>query len=212
MARAWGWRPCDATGREIPDGGGSLAHLETLVAGRHPAARLTALVDVLNPLTGPSGAREYAAQKGATPEQVELLARGLSRLAEFARAEGREDLIFQAGAGAAGGLGFGITFFGGGSLVPGAAWVLDRIGFSAALKGADLVICGEGAFDATSLKGKLTGSVISRAREAGVPAALMAPRAQAVPADVLLETGGGRWTPDDIAHRAAVLVRRALRT
>ncbi|MBI4499541.1 MAG: glycerate kinase [Gemmatimonadetes bacterium] len=212
MARAWGWGPLSADGAVLGEGGESLAQLRSFQHGERPRARVTGLADVRNDLVGPRGARVYAAQKGATAEAVEGLARGLERLAQVAAGEGQGDLARQPGSGAAGGLGFGILFFAGGSLVPGAAWVLDRLGFNVALRRSDLVICCEGAFDATSLEGKLTGTVLDAARDAGVPAGLVAPRATGVPESVLVETGGGRWSAGELSHRTALLVERALRT
>ena len=81
------------------------------------------------------------------------------------------------GAGAAGGLGFGLMCFGGGSVIPGAPWVLDRVGFPALLEEAGLVLVGEARFDRTSLEGKLPGEVLQIALRRGVPAALVAPHA-----------------------------------
>jgi glycerate kinase len=149
----------------------------------------------------------FAGQKGASPEDTARLARGLDRLADVAGAEGHPDFARHPGAGAAGGLGFGILFFAGGSLLPGAAWVLERLGFEAALREADLVICCEGSFDTTSLEGKLTGTVLHAARRAGVPSGLLAPRITVATEGVLVETGGGQWGPAELAGRAAQLVR-----
>jgi glycerate kinase len=210
MARAWGWVPLGEQGEELPEGGGALADLSGFRPGARPAASIIGLADVRNPLTGPTGARVYARQKGASPAQEERLAGSLERLAGIVDPAG--ELSRRAGAGAAGGLGFGITFFAGGTLEPGAPWVLERTGFFAALPRAALVLCAEGAFDATSLEGKLTGVVIAAARHAGVPAGLLAPRAEKVPDDVLLETGGGRWSAEDLSRHTKLLVCRALRS
>ena len=212
MARAWGWVPCGARGEELADGGGSLEVLHSLRKGRPPVARITGLVDVRNPLNGPGGARVFAAQKGASEAVTERLARGLERLTVASKAEGGDAAAQLPGAGAAGGLGFGLMVFGAGSLTPGAPWMLERAGFPKALAGAAQVICIEGAFDATSLEGKLTGTVLAAAREAGVPAGLLAPRATGVPGHVLIESGGGVWTAEDVSRRAEHLVRRGLRS
>jgi glycerate kinase len=208
MAKSWGWVPFDAGGEELPDGGGSLADLASLRSGRGPAVRLIGLVDVRHPLNGGAGARVFAAQKGATPEVESRLAAGLQRLTDVT---GAAALANTAGAGAAGGLGFGILFFGGGSVVPGAPWVLEQVGFDAELGQADLVLCGEGSFDETSLHGKLTGTVLMAAQARGVASGLLAPLAALVPAGVLLETGGGVWSAEDLAQRTARIVRHALR-
>ena len=115
------------------------------------------------------------------------------------------------GAGSAGGLGFGILFFGGGRLEPGAPWVLERMGFDAALSRTELVVTGEGSFDETSLVGKLAGEVIHRARREHVPILLVTPRAVGVPADIQVETGGGTWTARELTRRAAGAISRHFR-
>ena len=209
MARAWGWVPMDRYRQALPDGGGSLRELDSLGEGRAPNATITGLADVHNPLNGPAGAEVYAPQKGATPESTRRLSQGLDRLARISQ---RPDLACLEGSGAAGGLGFGILFFGRGNLLRGAPWVLERVGFHRLLPTVDLVVCAEGAFDATSLAGKLTGTVLEAARAKRIPAALVAPRASAVPDDVLVETGGGHWSPQELAARTQSLVARALRS
>lgn len=211
MARAWGFVPVDAAGTTLPDGGGALAKLAAFIKGSPPKAALVGLADVRNPLVGARGARVYAPQKGAGPEAVERLALGLDRLAGVAATEGRGDLAEAAGSGAAGGLGFGIRYFAGGTLVDGAAWFLERVRLSERLRGAALVVTGEGAFDATSLEGKLTGQVLAAAGRAGVPAALLAPHAAGVPGRVAVESGGGEWDAAELARRARILVEHALR-
>jgi glycerate 2-kinase len=113
--------------------------------------------DSLVPLL--DAARLYAAQKGATPEQIEELATrlaGVEDLAEFAGLPG---------AGAAGGLGAALAALGA-ELVPGAALVLDIAGFDAT--GSDLVVTGEGRVDRTTTTGKAPGEVARRCSEAGV--------------------------------------------
>lgn len=211
MARAWGWVPRDIAGRELPEGGGGLGGLARLDPGAPPQATVVGLCDVSNPLLGPRGARVYARQKGATPADEDRLAEGLTRLAEIVGQRGLRGRGSQPGAGAAGGLGFGVLEFAGGRLEPGAVWVLDRVGFGAALNGADLVLVVEGAFDRTSLEGKLTGVAMSRARAAGIGIALAAPQATDVPGDVAYETGGDRWDLPELERRARRVVKRALR-
>src|SRR5207244_1889240 len=80
------------------------------------------------------------------------------------------------GGGAAGGLGAGLAFFAKARLVPGAEWVLDRVGFDAALAKADFVVTGEGSFDRTSLVGKASGVVVRRAQAAKKRVAVVAGR------------------------------------
>ena len=208
MARAWGFVPRDVSGRELDEGGGALPELERIDVGERPAVRLVGLCDVRSPLTGPRGARLYARQKGAAPDAEDTLAAGLERLV---RVTAGSELAGRPGAGAAGGVGFGLLHFGMGELEAGAAWVLGRVGFDELLEGAAMVVTGEGAFDGTSLEGKLTGEVMSRARAAAVPAVLLAPQASDVPEGVVVETGGGRWSAADLAARASGGIARALR-
>jgi glycerate kinase len=211
MARAWGWVPRDRAGEPLPEGGGALIQLDRLDRGPRPQAGLIGLADVRNPLTGPQGARVYAAQKGADPAAEERLARGVERLVEETQPEGSTELAVREGAGSAGGLGFGLMLFGGGRLLAGARWVLERLGFDDVLAEAVGVLTGEGGFDATSLQGKLTGEVLERAARAGVPAGLLAPSAAAVPEETVVESGGGQWDSAELERRANCAVRRLLR-
>jgi glycerate kinase len=211
MARAWGWVPREASGAALAEGGGALVELAVLEPGTRPGAELVGLCDVRNPLTGPRGSRMYAAQKGASPAEAERLDSGLERLAAAAATTGKGTLSDAPGAGAAGGLGFGLLYFGGGSLHEGAKWVLETVGFADALKDAALVVTGEGAFDRTSLEGKLTGEVIRQAQEAGVPAVLLAPEVAGAPDGVVVESGGGVWSAADLERHTGAAVARALR-
>jgi glycerate kinase len=164
-ARGLGWTLRDQAGAPLPEGGGALANLASLEGGWGVNARIVALTDVTTPLVGPEGAAPvFGPQKGATPAAVERLAAGLEVLAAAFAQHGRAELANLPGGGAAGGLGAGLAFFAGGELVPGAGWVLERVGFDAALATADLLITGEGAFDRTSLVGKASGEVLRRAQ------------------------------------------------
>src|SRR5437773_2074983 len=138
-------------------------------------ARVIALADARTPLVGADGAAPvFGPQKGAGPEGVKLLTRGLERLGELMARHGRPDLATLPGGGAAGGLGAGLVFFAKAELVPGSEWVLSRVGFDAALAKADLVITGEGSFDRTSLVGKASGEVVRRAHAAKKRVAVVA--------------------------------------
>ena len=118
--------------------------------------------DVSNPLLGPRGAaRAFGPQKGASPEDVELLER---RLAESAELAPYADLP---GAGAAGGLGAGLAMLGA-TLVPGAELVVETIRLPERLDGSALAVTGEGIVDAASLEGKAPGVVAAHAHELGV--------------------------------------------
>jgi len=209
-ARAWGWRARDRAGRTLPDVGGALQVLEALEAADPLPLEVLGLADVGNLLLGPDGAAVYARQKGAKSPATARLMAGLARLVSCAAAWDGPALAEHPGAGAAGGLGFGLLCFAGARLEPGAAWVLARAGFDAALRHADLVIVAEATFDATSFAGKLTGEVLARARALNVPAAVVTPRAKAHPAEVIVVSQPGRWTPADVSAVAERAVRESL--
>jgi glycerate kinase len=128
--------------------------------------------DVGNPLLGRDGAAAiFGPQKGATPEQVSELDSGLRNLAEKLQ---RTPLADLPGAGAAGGLGFGMMAFFGATLRPGAAIVMEATRLRERLSGADLCLTGEGKLDAQSLAGKTAVSVARVCRERGVPCIALA--------------------------------------
>ena len=115
----------------------------------------------------------FGPQKGADADAVAELERRLAELAERYRTDHGVDVRELPGSGAAGGLAGGLAALGA-RLVPGAELVAEVVGLREALSGASLVITGEGRFDATSLAGKVVGHVLHRAREVGVPAAVVA--------------------------------------
>lgn len=148
--------------------------------------------DVDNPLLGARGASAvFGPQKGATPALVEELDAILGRLAQ---ASGHADVAETPGAGAAGGLGFALLAFLGAALVPGIALVCDTVGLAERVRGADLVLSGEGAIDAQTLSGKTPAGVAEVARAAGVPVVLFGGRVSS-DAAVLLEGGVSAIVP-----------------
>jgi glycerate 2-kinase len=169
---ALGARFLDASGTDLPRGGGALAGLARIsLAGLRPppAGGAQCLTDVRAPLLGRDGAAMvYGPQKGASPSDVANLEQGLARLS--ALAGGRPD---EPGAGAAGGAGYGLGIWGA-QLCPGAAQIAEIAGLPDALAGAGLVITGEGQYDTTSRTGKVVGTVLELAAAAGVPAGLVA--------------------------------------
>jgi glycerate kinase len=216
MARALGWRFLDDGGRDLPPGGGALGRLARVVPSEsrpdgEARIRVTALADVRSPLLGPDGsAHRFAAQKGATDAQIARLEFGLARLADVAARDLGVDVRDVPGTGAAGGLGAGCLLFLDADLRPGAEWVLDAVGFDQELAAADLVITGEGAWDATSDLGKITRVVLDRARDAGVPALVISGRfdGPAPPGVRTLAGSGDLLGPDEIGE----LVEREFRS
>lgn len=173
LAQALGIRFLDYDGLDVPSGGAGLAHLARVDASAaHPRLceiELVAACDVDNPLTGDSGAAAvFGPQKGAEPSTVAILNAGLVHLAAVL-GSGRAVDPAQPGTGAAGGIGFAVTTLLGGQLRPGFEIVADAVGLDNALRGADLVITGEGRLDAQSLSGKTPVGVMRRAVARGVP-------------------------------------------
>jgi glycerate kinase len=125
--------------------------------------------DVDNPLLGPTGAAAvYGPQKGATPDDVAFLDGVLARLADVATATTGRDLRTMRGAGAAGGLGWGLAVFAGARLARGFDIVAKLQGLAEALHGAALCVTGEGRIDRQSLDGKVLAGVAALAGAAGV--------------------------------------------
>lgn len=113
-------------------------------------------------------AEEFAAQKGATAAQVELLRRRLERLAQVYLDDHGVDVRQIPGSGAAGGLAGGLAAAGA-ALVPGFELVADELELHEHVEGADLVITGEGFLDEHSFDGKVVGGVAALAGDCGVP-------------------------------------------
>ena len=154
---------CDA-------GKGMLKALDDLSPKRK--CKIIVACDVTNPLYGAEGAAYvYGPQKGASPEQVEILDR---RLREFALETERTgiatpELAAFPGTGAAGGLGYALLAYLKAELHSGIDIVLNLAEFDRILQNADLVITGEGRSDRQTLMGKVPHGVLKRARKAGVP-------------------------------------------
>lgn len=178
MASALGGRFLDAEGGAIADGGAALVDLDRIDVGRVlDAVRsvdVVGVTDVDNPLCGPSGASVvFGPQKGSSSDDVVLLDRALAHTAAIALRDLGVDRSGEPGAGAAGGLGFGLLAFCGARLRPGVEVVMDAVGFEPRLPDADLVITGEGSFDDQSLRGKVPAGVLRAAELGGVPVTIL---------------------------------------
>jgi glycerate kinase len=176
MLQALGVRFYGAAGAELQGRGESLEKvanidMEGLCNGLKESEFIVAC-DVEAPLYGPTGAAcVFAPQKGADPAMVERLDKGLKHFSEvaFNSLHTTEDYAKSPGAGAAGGLGFGFIAFLSARLERGIEMVLDAIGFDQLIKGASLVITGEGRVDSQTLTGKTPFGVLKRARKQGIP-------------------------------------------
>ena len=173
-AAALGAKFIRADGTAFVPSGGTLGEIAALdvspVAQALQGMELTAMCDIDNPLYGEAGAAAvFAPQKGADAAMVARLDAGLRHLGQVAaRCLGR-DFSHLPGAGAAGGLGFGMAAFCGAQLRMGIDAVLDAVGFDSLLPGTDVVFTGEGKIDSQSARGKVVSGVAARCRKAGVP-------------------------------------------
>ena len=140
--------------------------------------KFIAAVDVKNPLLGRNGAtRVFGPQKGAGKKKIDILERALSRLADVVAKEFGFDYRGEAGAGAAGGLGFGLMSFCGAEIQPGFDVVAEAVALESKIKDADVVVTGEGSLDRQTLEGKTPGGVARLARQLGKPVFALVGRA-----------------------------------
>lgn len=192
MLRALGYRFYDAGGFELQGIGKDLNNVATIDSGlvdsRLAESSFTVACDVSNPLYGTDGAAfVFAPQKGASPDEVELLDRGLRHFADVVYDYMRADMDWVKGAGAAGGLGGCLYAFMNASLVSGIEMILDAIDFDTIVSDASLVITGEGKLDAQTSLGKAPYGVMRRAVKAGVPVVAIGGAVEC--ADALVECG-----------------------
>jgi glycerate kinase len=176
LAREIGW--------DFDDGhGGKLARwIELENLGRLGAAvpgllfaQVTVAVDVQNPLLGPEGCtRVYGPQKGLRPEDFPLAERCLERLALTLKQQLGLDFANAPGAGAAGGLGFGLCSFAGARLASGFDLFAEQARLKDRLRDADLVVTAEGAIDRQTLMGKGVGQIAALCHEAQLPCVALA--------------------------------------
>lgn len=151
------------------DGGrGMMECLQQAPEGWPAGLHITMVCDVTNPLYGPDGAAYvFAPQKGATPEQVEMLDHRLREIARDAESRGAApSKVYHPGAGAAGGLGYGLMVGLGAEMSMGTSAVLELLDFKRHVIGADLVITGEGKSDRQTLCGKVPLGILFHTRSA----------------------------------------------
>ena len=170
---ALGMRVLDAGGRPLPDGGAALAGLASIDRShlrQPPEGGVRLLSDVTAPLLGPDGAAAvFAPQKGAAAGDLRTLEAALATYAALL-GEGAAT----PGAGAAGGTGYGFHAAWGARIESGALAIATLTGLVAEAASADLIITGEGAFDATSLTGKVVGHALGLGRPTAVIAGHLA--------------------------------------
>ena len=181
MAAALGMRFFDVAGRAFIPTGGTLDQVakadRTEIDQRLSDIRICCMCDTNKVMYGTDGAAYvYAPQKGAGPEEVEILDGNLRKFATFIRDELGIDVSMIQGGGAAGAMGAGAVAFMGAELKPGIGYIMDMVGFDEQLQGTDYVFTGEGSFDAQSLSGKAVCGVAERAAAQRVPVIVIAGR------------------------------------
>ena len=181
MASALGVKFLDAQGKSLPRGGAALARLAHVdISNLNPALKEVTIIgatDVTNPLCGPSGASAiYGPQKGASPETVAELDAALANFARVVQQDLGIDFLNEEwpGAGAAGGLGAGLLAFTGARLQSGIDMVCEVLNFDEHVRGADLVITGEGRADLSTIYDKSPVGVARKAGVFGVPTIILA--------------------------------------
>lgn len=171
MAWAMGYRFLDADGKgffPLPANLESLARIVPPASGNMP--EVVAACDVTNPLLGADGATSvYGPQKGVTLERIPAFEAALQHFTEIVKRDLGMDMAGSPGAGAAGGLGFGLMTFCRAAMQPGFDLVASVTNLEDAVREADIVITGEGCMDAQTLHGKGPARVADMARRMGKP-------------------------------------------
>jgi glycerate 2-kinase len=132
--------------------------------------KIVAAVDVQNPLLGAKGATQiFGPQKGASDDKIDILEHALAKLADVVSKEFGVNYRDEPGAGAAGGLGFGLMSFCGAKIRPGFEVVAEAADLESKMENFNLVITGEGSLDRQTLEGKTPAGIARLARKLGKP-------------------------------------------
>lgn len=172
IAAALGFRLIAKSGEAYAAGLATLMELASVQPppGRFSLPRVIAATDVANPLLGMRGAaRVFSPQKGATAAEIDVLEAGLTNLAHVVKRDLGTDFHDEAGAGAGGGIQFGLLSFCGAQGKRGFQVISELVGLSKQVRESDLVITGEGCIDAQTAEGKAPAGVAQLAREHGKP-------------------------------------------
>ena len=171
IAAALGCRFLDSAGNPVepvPENFQEIASIDS--SEMIPLSPVTVACDVENPLLGPHGAtRVYGPQKGLLPADTEAAEAGLNHFSKITNAHFQTDFTAVPGAGAAGGLGYGLMTFCGATLESGFNCIANALQAEAHVSKADLVITAEGSLDSQTLEGKTPIGVSRLARKHGIP-------------------------------------------
>ena len=174
MAQALGAKFLNQNGQVVEQGGGQLDQVYTIdlsdLDARLKNTEILIASDVNNPLCGENGASHvFAPQKGATPEMVEILDRNLNYFADLVKQQLNIDVKHIAGAGAAGGLGFGLMVFAAAKIRSGVEMIIEETQLAEKIAHADYVFTGEGGIDFQTKFGKTPFGVAQVAKRFNKP-------------------------------------------
>ncbi|WP_296277275.1 glycerate kinase [uncultured Acinetobacter sp.] len=174
MAQALGVKFLDRNGQIVELGGGQLDQIYTIdlseLDARLTQTEIIIASDVNNPLCGENGASHvFAPQKGANPEMVEILDRNLNYFADLVKRQLNIDVKNIAGAGAAGGLGFGLMVFVAAKIRSGVEIIIEETQLAEKIAQADYVFTGEGGIDFQTKFGKTPFGVAQVAKRLNKP-------------------------------------------
>ena len=174
MLSALGIAFTDANNNKIETNGAGLQQIKNInidaLDPRLKECEIMVACDVDNPLCGELGASEvFGPQKGATNEDIEYLDKSLKHYGECIKQQFNIDVLNQAGAGAAGGMGAALLAFTGAQLKPGIELVLEAVQFKQYMKDTDLVLTGEGKIDEQTIYGKTPMGVARIAKQFDIP-------------------------------------------
>jgi glycerate 2-kinase len=213
MASALGWQFLDAANNPLAPHPIEFRKISKIVPPGEPlSCRVTGLCDVSNPLLGGAGAtRTFGPQKGASSEMLATLEESLAHVALLCSEQFGKDLSLVPGAGAAGGLGFGLLTFLQATLESGFNAISRLVDLESRVAAADLVITGEGRLDAQSLQGKAPFEISQLAQRHGKPVIGFAGIIEGeLPGfDACIPIANGPLTLEESRARAAELLRAA---
>lgn len=174
LLQALGYRFLDKEGKPLGTGGKILSKIEYIDdSQKHPLidkANFTIACDVQNTLYGPNGAAHvYARQKGADDNMILALDEGMKSFAEIILKKTNKDISQLPGSGAAGGIGGTLAALLNAKLKSGADLLLEKAHFQERIKGANLIITGEGKIDRQTLMGKIPGKILRIGQASNIP-------------------------------------------
>jgi len=214
LAHALGWKFLDTTENEMDDPKpANFMMIRRIIRPEKPlGCEITALCDVTNPFLGEKGAtRVYGPQKGATPAMMETLESGLTHIADLARKQVGCDFRETPGAGAAGGLGYGLLTFCDATITQGFGVIAPILNLGEKIAQSDLVITGEGKIDGQSQQGKGPVEVAKLARSLGKPVIAFAGKIEGeiTEFDACFSIANGPLSLAECQRDAAELLRHA---